>query len=209
MKNPYVRRVLVISLILAVLCAVIFIFQTPKPAGSQYANRATSALEALSTTTTGWQTYTNSQYRFSLEHPASASVSLVDHVAPHGTDLVLPGSDFVEKDGAVGTILRFSIFQKPVDDLEKYVADEVKSGQELNAKYPDVNGNPAVEIVYTTMIINGNTAYLVSYYYPQNSGQEQTNRVYMQNAAHTFIFSYSSENFTAAKQMLSTFKFTK
>lgn len=168
----------------------------------------------LASQTSDWKIYTNNDYGFQLQYTNDATVNLVSHVSPHGADLVLPssnqkGGNLIEKDGSVGDILTFFIFQEPVSNLEQYITNDVRSSQDMNNKYLDQNGNPPVKITYTKTNMNNVVAYKVRYDYPQNPSQKSLNRIYIQNLKHVFIFDYHDNEASKAEQILSTFKFTK
>jgi len=107
--------------------------------------------------TEGWKIYTNSQYGFEIRHPQNENVSLVDFVPSRGTNLILPDNNFIEKNGTVGNILNFFIFQKSTNNLEKYISDDLSAANAVNDKYNLPRSS------YEKININGTTAYKINY----------------------------------------------
>lgn len=218
MKNKQKGSTAVVLLVIIVIVLLVMVgymyFKQPVPVSQVSGNsqnidtQNTTQTPSVPNQTAGWKTYASTQYGFSFQYPSAVSVSLVTHAPTHGTDLILPSNNSIEKDGSVGSILNFSIFQKSTTNLEQYVSNEVSQAQQTNNKFIDANGNPPVKISKTSMTISGTSAWLVRYEYPQSNTQKPVNRVYAQNSEHTFIFNYSDDNAVGAKQMLSTIKFT-
>ena len=83
----------------------------------------------------------------------------------------------------MGNITNFSVFQKPMTNLELYTRNYP------NSEYAKTN-------------INGVEVYQLHF------GGNRVARVYMQNSKHVFTFYYSDDNTKTAQNILSTFRFT-
>lgn len=160
-------------------------------------------LTSNQTATPSTKSYVNTQYGFSLQYPSSVSVTLVNHVPPHGTDLILPcdgsqgtynystcgakgSGNGLEKDGAVGDVISFWISQMPMTNLEAY-ARNYQGGE------------------FTKINVNGREAYQLHF----GSTPDGVTHVYMQNSGHVFIFRYTDANTQAAKAILATVQLTQ
>jgi hypothetical protein len=143
--------------------------------------------------TAGWKTYTNTDYGFEFQYPLTVNVALENYTPTHGTNLVLPNSNFLEKTGLVGNILSFGIFQKATSNLENFVSNEINSANKVNAKYNEPLS------AYQKININGAEAF--------EEDMGQIRRIYIENPAHVLFFQYTGSD-TTAQQIVSTFKFT-
>ncbi len=146
--------------------------------------------------TAGWQTYTNTDYGFEFKYPQDIIANLINHAPPHGTDLILPGNNSIVKEGAVGDILTFVVFQKTTSDLEGYISKDLANSNTLNTQ------SSLPQSTYSKIDINGTEAYEIKY-------PNSIYRVYVQNSKNTLFFQYTGDGNTTAKQIVSTFKFTK
>ncbi len=146
--------------------------------------------------TEGWKTYIDSQYGFEIKYPQNENVSLVDFIPSRGTNLILPDNNFIEKNGTIGGILNFFIFQKSTNNLEEYISDDLSAVNAVNDKYNLPRSS------YEKININGITAYKINY-------PGGIVRIYMQNSAHTLFFQYDTKNDIIVQNIISTFKFTK
>lgn len=162
-----------------------------------FKERAVDRTSAQAVMASGWKTYANIQYGFSLRYPSGASISFLDHVLPLGSDIVLPcdGVDagtssctrFIEKDGSFGSPNNFSffVFQSPMRNLETYVRSH---GQPNDFETLTINGRPAYRAHF------GNYPHGFSY-------------LYIQDSAHMILFRFSDASEQLANAVLSTLKF--